>query len=111
MQSVANELCNSVIEDVLNVVGSKWAFLVIGHLYYGPCRFNQMKKTIPAISTQSLSSVLRQLEENGVVTRRAFATVPVTVEYSLSDKGRDFVQVIDAMRQCGYKWRHQSGTE
>ena len=56
------------------------------------------------VSTKSLTDTLRHLEENGIVRREAIATVPVTVEYSLTEKGRDFDSVLLAMKDWGSRW-------
>lgn len=100
----SDQICNSIIEKVVGIIGGKWAFLIIGHLSYGPLRFNQLKKNISTVSTQSLTVILRQLEQNGIVIRKVFPTVPVTVEYSLSEKGQDFIRVLKEMYNWGQKW-------
>lgn len=105
MQQPSDTECNLAVEEVLTIIGSKWAFLVIGHLNQGPQRFNQLKRSISQISTQSLTTILRHLEDNEVVHRQVFSTVPVTVEYSLTEKGKDFLGVLKEMREWGQKWR------
>lgn len=102
--------CQSAIEEVLEVIGGKWSFLVIAHLKGSPVRFNELKRRIAGISTQSLAVFLRQLERSGIVRREVFPTLPVTVEYSLTDKGMDYAGLIEAIRQCGLKWRDAGET-
>ncbi|NLU51656.1 MAG: helix-turn-helix transcriptional regulator [Clostridiaceae bacterium] len=104
MTAASNETCSLIVEKVINIIGGKWAFLVIAHLKDGPLRFNQLKRKISAISTQSLTVVLKHLEQNGLVLREAFPTVPVTVEYSLTEKGADFVRILEEMYNWGVKW-------
>ena len=94
-----NPLC-----EVLQIVGAKWGFPVIAELYKGPQRFNKLQRAIRNINKQSLTDTLRLLEQNGVVRREVFPTVPVTVEYSLTEKGRDFHTVIEAMNLWTAKW-------
>lgn len=93
-----------IVEKAINIIGGKWAFLVIAHLKDGPLRFNQLKRKISAISTQSLTVVLKYLEQNGLVIREVFPTVPVTVEYSLTEKGADFVRILVEIYNWGVKW-------
>lgn len=100
-------VCNIAIEEVLNIIGFKWAFLVIGNLSYGPQRFNQLRRNLNNVSTQSLTVILRNLEEHGVLRREVFATVPVTVEYSLTDKGEDFVNILREMHRWGLRWKRE----
>ena len=54
-----------------------------------PMRFNQLRRTIEGISQKMLSQVLKSLERDGLIRRRAIATVPVTVEYSITPLGTD----------------------
>lgn len=96
-------VCLEAIRYVMQIFGSKWAFLVMGELHSGPKRFNQINKSI-GCSTKSLSDTLKSLEANGIITRDVQATIPVTVEYSLTEKGKDFEHVFFEMRKWGEKW-------
>lgn len=107
MDKISDDECYTAIENVLNILGGKWAFLVIGHLNKGAQRFNQLQRNLNTISTQSLTSTLRHLEKNEIVHRKAFPTVPVTVEYSLTEKGKDFQTILKEMRDWGQKWAQQ----
>ncbi|WP_100636801.1 winged helix-turn-helix transcriptional regulator [Marinomonas sp. ef1] len=72
-----------------------WTLLIIRLLRKDSFRFNQIKREIEGISQKVLSQKLKQLERDGLITRTAFATVPVTVEYELTDLGHDFAQTIE----------------
>ena len=72
---------------VLDHVGDKWALLVLGRLGQGPVRFNALRREIHGLSQKVLSQVLKRLERDGLITREAFPTVPVTVEYALTGLG------------------------
>jgi DNA-binding HxlR family transcriptional regulator len=98
------ELCLISIGEALKVVRGKWSFLVLALLDMGPQRFNQMRRNLDNISIKSLTDVLRHLEEYNVINRQVFPSVPVTVEYSLTDKGRDYIPVLRQMRLWGKKW-------
>ncbi|MBD2868282.1 helix-turn-helix transcriptional regulator [Paenibacillus sp. IB182493] len=89
---------------MLLILGAKWAFLVLDELLAGPARFNQLKKKIAIIKTQSLTDTLRHLEKNGLVRRQVYPTVPVTVEYSLTEKGSDFQTALKEMEKWVQKW-------
>lgn len=93
--------------QALQILGAKWAFLVVAELSKGPQRFNQLQRNAD-IKTQSLTDTLRLLEQNGLVRRQVFPTVPVTVEYSLTDKGVDFQSVLRAMDSWAMRWDHRS---
>jgi DNA-binding HxlR family transcriptional regulator len=96
-------ICVESIKKVMEIFGGKWSFLIIGELHEGTKRFNEMNRNL-GISTKALSDALKSLESNGIITRTVYSTSPVTVEYSLTDKGRDFERVFIAMREWGMKW-------
>ncbi|MCY9659866.1 helix-turn-helix domain-containing protein [Paenibacillus chondroitinus] len=95
---------SSNICEVLQILGAKWAFLVLNELLRGPQRFNQLQRNAAVIKTQSLTDTLRHLEQNGLVLREVFPTVPVTVEYSLTEKGSDFQTALKEMNKWVEKW-------
>ncbi|QAY66548.1 winged helix-turn-helix transcriptional regulator [Paenibacillus protaetiae] len=99
-----NESGYSHICSVLEILGAKWSFLVMAELHKGPRRFQQLLRDVAVVRTQSLTNVLRQLESNGIVHREVFPTVPVTVEYSLTDKGRDFQAALKEMENWAIRW-------
>ncbi|WP_127580469.1 winged helix-turn-helix transcriptional regulator [Paenibacillus koleovorans] len=90
--------------EALRIIGAKWSFMVIAQLSDGPQRFNALRRNVKVVKTQSLTDTLRHLEETGVVRREVFPTVPITVEYSLTDKGHDFRKVITEMDQWAQRW-------
>lgn len=103
------EQCLFSIHQAIQVLGGKWSFLVLGQLFCNnPQRFNQLRRNLDNISTKSLTDTLRHLEQNEVIHRKVYPTVPVTVEYSLTDKGRDFKNVISEMRIWGQKWGNKT---
>ncbi|MFK7693857.1 winged helix-turn-helix transcriptional regulator [Paenibacillus sp. HJGM_3] len=89
---------------VLTILGAKWAFLVIAELQEGPKRFKQLQRDAALIKTQSLTDTLRHLEKNGIVNRRVIPTVPVSVEYSLTEKGQDFKAALMEMTKWAARW-------
>jgi DNA-binding HxlR family transcriptional regulator len=74
--------------QLLDRISDKWVVLVLSLLEDGPKRFSVLKREIGGISQKMLSQTLRALEQDGLLTRRAFPTVPVTVEYELTSLGR-----------------------
>ena len=83
---------------LLDRIADKWAVLVLGMLMDAPKRFNDLRRAIEGISQKMLSQTLRSLERDGLVSRRAFATVPVTVEYSITPLGKSLAAPMDALR-------------
>ena len=74
--------------QVLDRVADKWTVLVLLLLARKPTRFNELRRAIQGISQKMLSQTLRTLERDGLVNRKVIATVPVTVEYSITPLGR-----------------------
>ena len=83
---------------VLDRIADKWAVLVLGLLGDGPVRFNRLRRQIEGISQKMLSQTLKSLERDGLVNRRAIATVPVTVEYSITPLGETLSATVDNLR-------------
>ncbi|WP_315707147.1 MULTISPECIES: helix-turn-helix domain-containing protein [unclassified Bradyrhizobium] len=83
---------------ILDRVGDKWAVLILLLLRDEPLRFNQLRRAIEGISQKMLSQVLKSLERDGLVRRRAIATVPVTVEYSMTPLGLTLAAAVDPLR-------------
>ncbi|MCR8636447.1 winged helix-turn-helix transcriptional regulator [Paenibacillus radicis (ex Xue et al. 2023)] len=104
MEPIKEEQGFSNICSVLQILGAKWAFLVIAELSKGPKRFKQLHRDLAIVKTQSLTDVLRHLEHNGIVLRKVFPTVPVSVEYSLTEKGMDFKTALKEMDKWAAKW-------
>ncbi len=103
MKPLDDMLCVDSIKKIMEIFGGKWSFIIIGELHTGTKHFNELIKEL-GISTKSLSDTLKNLETNGVIFRTVHATIPVTVEYSLTEKGRDFERVFIEMKEWGKKW-------
>lgn len=85
------------VRDVLARVGDKWSLYVVGNLYGGPVRFNELKRRIPGVSQRMLTLTLRGLERDGLVTRTVYPTNPPSVDYALTDLGRSLTQPVRAL--------------
>jgi len=71
---------------------------VVATLWKGPLRFNELKRTVGGVSQKMLSKTVRGLERDGLISRTAFATVPVTVEYAITPLGETLAKTMDALR-------------
>lgn len=97
--------CLVAIGQAMQILDGKWSFLVLSQLLFnGTQRFNQLRRNLNSISTKSLTDTLRHLEQNDIVHRQIYPTVPVTVEYSLTEKGRAFQTVLIEMGNWGEDW-------
>ncbi len=78
------------IRELMTLIGDKWSILLIVTLSKRPklkARFSELRKSIPAISERMLSISLKQLEQDGFVTKEVFPEVPPRVEYELTKLG------------------------
>lgn len=92
------------IEKTLEVLDGKWTFLIIRDLFEGVRRFGELRKSLEGISPKTLSVRLKELEAKGIINRTAYPTVPPTVEYGLTEKGKSLKPIIVAMKLWGAKW-------
>ena len=84
--------------QILDRVGDKWAVLILLLLRKNPCASIALRRAIEGISQKMLSQVLKSLERDGLIRRRAIATVPVTVEYSITPLGQTLAAAVDPLR-------------
>lgn len=98
---------NCPTRQALDRLADKWTVLVVGLLERRPHRFGELLHGIDGISQKMLTQTLRSLELDGLVNRRVKATVPVTVEYTLTATGRTLTEPLDAIRR--WAERHIEG--
>ncbi|WP_449231327.1 winged helix-turn-helix transcriptional regulator [Azospirillum doebereinerae] len=85
------------ISRMLARISDKWTLLVVRTLGHGPRRFNALRREVGEISQKMLASTLRELEENGFVSRTVTPVTPPQVEYALTDLGREFLKPVQAL--------------
>ncbi|PHN05415.1 winged helix-turn-helix transcriptional regulator [Flavilitoribacter nigricans] len=96
------------INDALNVFQGKWKMPIIGVLLFGKKRFKEISHEIPKITPRMLSKELKDLEANGIVKRTVFNTMPVKVEYELTESGQSLHDVLEAMIEWGLDHRDRN---
>lgn len=90
------------IRNVISHFSSKWGILIL--LLLGETeklRFNEIYKILPDISPKVLSSTLKSLEQDQLVTRKMYATIPPKVEYRISDDGLTLLPILQDLAQWG----------
>ena len=92
-----DETACRAVSDVLSRVGDKWTVLVVELLSNGPMRFNELRKAIGNISQKMLTTTLRGLERDGLVTRTVHAMVPPRVDYELTELGNELRVPVQAL--------------
>lgn len=100
------------LTECMSVLGGAWTANIIWNLCGGPRRFSELRADIPGVSAKVLTSRLRSLESNGVISREVKPTSPPSVEYALTDLGKELVPAIDAIVRVGHKLktRESAGT-
>jgi DNA-binding HxlR family transcriptional regulator len=92
----------------MKLLGGAWTPNLVWHLSAEPRRFSELRSDIPRISAKVLSARLRGLEETGVVTRTVVASTPPSVEYALTELGRELIPVIQAIVRVGTKLKSRA---
>jgi len=88
---------------VLDRIADKWTVLIVGALEDKTKRFGELRREIGGVSQKMLAQTLRGLERDGIVGRMVYASVPPTVEYSLTELGRTLVRMLEAIREWSEK--------
>lgn len=88
---------DELLRDVMGRIGDKWSVTVICRLDDGPLRFNALRRAADGITQRMLSATVRRLERDGLISRTVAATVPPSVEYALTDRGRSLHGVLASL--------------
>jgi DNA-binding HxlR family transcriptional regulator len=100
------------IEEAINLIGHKWKVLIIRNLLTTDNqRFGCLQKGINGISQKMLTQQLRQMEQDGLISRKVFAEVPPKVEYSLTDLGRSLQPILESISTWGKGYLGIKGTD
>ena len=85
------------IRQVLDRVGDKWSLLLIAVVEAGPLRYTDLQRQIPGISQRMLTLTVGRLQQDGLVTRTAYAEVPPRVEYALTPLGHSLHHIVTSL--------------
>lgn len=93
------------VELSLSVIGGKWAALVLWHLRQGTRRYSELRRSMPGITHKMLAQRLRELEADGLISRKVYPVVPPKTEYTLTEEGERMLPVLQAMQQWGVRYK------
>jgi DNA-binding HxlR family transcriptional regulator len=91
----------SPIDAMLEVIGGKYKVAVLYHLRNGPLRFSALHRLVPAATQRTITSQLRELEADGLISRKIFRQIPPRVEYALTKAGTSLLPILEAMCEWG----------
>lgn len=93
--------------DAIELIGKRWTGAIVFALTDGPLRFGELAKAVPGLSDRLLSSRLRELEREGLVSRSVEAGSPVRVTYSLTEAGAELRPAMAELKQWARRWRSE----
>lgn len=96
-----DELPPCPVATTLRLIGSKWKIFILQRLLDRPYGFGELRRALEGISEKVLSSNLKELEADGIITRTVIPDTPVRTEYALSETGESMRPIIDSMRDWG----------
>lgn len=99
------------LSECMRLLSGAWAPNVIWYLSEQPRRFGELRVDIPRVSARVLSARLRELQDKGVIERRVVSTAPTSIEYGLTELGRELVPAIAAIVEVGRKLKGPHGVE
>lgn len=95
------------LEVTVKAISGKWKCVILWHLRMGKLRFGQLRNCLPGITNKILSKQLKDLEEKNLVCREVFASIPLRVEYSLTETGKAVVPILKSMYEIGLKYSNR----
>ena len=96
----------------LSVIGGKWKMVIMFVIVEkSVARYGEIKRAIPDITHKMLSAQLKELEHDGIILRKEYQQVPPKVEYSLSEKGKSLMPVLEEMCKWGSIYKPQTADE
>ncbi|TPE44589.1 winged helix-turn-helix transcriptional regulator [Amaricoccus solimangrovi] len=89
------------VEAAIGLIDGKWKSIILWHLLSGTLRFNEIRRQVENCTPRMLTNQLREMEADGLITRKVYAQVPPKVEYALSDLGRTMEPILRALKDWG----------
>lgn len=89
---------NCPVEAGLDLIGGKWKSIILFRVMEETRRFNELRKLVPSMTQRMLTNQLRELEHDGLISRKVYAQVPPKVEYSITEFGRTLEPVLIALK-------------
>ncbi len=99
--TVHNNTFNCPVEATIKLIGGKYKAVILFHLSSATLRYSEISRLVPKATSKMLTQQLREMEEDGLIIRTVYPVVPPKVEYSLSEFGKTFSPILEAMCDWG----------
>ncbi|MGL5059820.1 MAG: winged helix-turn-helix transcriptional regulator [Microcoleus sp.] len=96
------------VQATLKVLGGKWKLLILWHLKNAAKRYSELKRLIPEITEKMLIQQLRELERDGIISRKTLSQMPPKVEYAFTEYGRTLIPIFKPL--CAWGQEHLKRT-
>lgn len=110
-----NEFCSMQqrcpITVTMRLVGGKYKVVLLWHLMHGALRYSELHRIAPEATDKMLAQQLREMERDGLITRKVYPVVPPHTEYALTALGRSLVPILDALGNWGRRYMEEKGSE
>jgi DNA-binding HxlR family transcriptional regulator len=106
-----SKLYYNPVEFAMDRIGGTWKMPILWRLKDKVMRYGELKKNMPRITHKMLTSQLRELEEEGFITRTVYPVVPPKVEYTITDRGMRSIAVINTIREYGLELMQEFGVQ
>lgn len=97
------EMCPR-FEKAVDVLSKRWVALIVFVLMNGPRRFGEIESCLSNLSGKVLSDRLKEMENEGIITRTVYPEMPVRIEYSLTDKGTALTPILGEISNWSTEW-------
>ena len=95
------------VEYTASIISNKWKVLILRDLFEVTKRYNELTRSVVGISAKVLTQNLRDLESDGIISRKVYPEVPPRVEYSITDMGLELKEILDVMKAFGEKYQQK----
>lgn len=95
------------IRKTLDIIGKKWAILIVYNLLSGEKRFKDLENSVGKICPRMLSERLKELEKLKLIERKVYPQRPLKITYQLIPKGKSLYKIVEAMEKWGRKWSNE----
>ena len=95
------------VEYTASIISNKWKVLILRDLFEGTKRYNELTRSVVGISAKVLTQNLRDLESDGIISRKVYPEVPPRVEYSITNMGLELKEILDVMKIFGEKYQQK----